>query len=152
MLQFSEDLVDQLMAGFPHDKGQVDLVLNQDRLISSLGHYPEFDEQRGRCVVCFAKGMRHETYAKCCHCGVHYVLVMQETVSRCTTQKVTTFTELWYSACSFEVLKFSSFFLFVFCFLFHSWSIWAFFLPCLAFIYFNRYFISSYVARPPRGA
>ena len=70
MLQFREDLIDQLIGSFSSRRrpGRPPSV-EQDRLIPSLGHYPEFDEQRGRCVVCFAKGMRHETYAKCCHCG-----------------------------------------------------------------------------------
>ena len=65
MLQFREDLIVQLIGSFSSRRrpGRPPSV-EQDRLIPSLGHYPEFDEQRGRCVVCFAK-------------GIAYVLVMK---------------------------------------------------------------------------
>ena len=71
ILEFREDLVDQLIGNFC-SRQRVGRPLNAelDRLQPSLCHFPEFTKQRGRCVVCLAKDMRHETRAKCGHCSV----------------------------------------------------------------------------------
>ena len=69
MLQFRQELVDQLIGSFC-SRQRIGRPRNveHERLNPSLGHYPEFHEQRGRCVLCLAKGARHETFPRCEHC------------------------------------------------------------------------------------
>ena len=140
MLQFRQELVDQLICSFcSRQRIGRPLHVEHECLNPSLGHYPEFHEQRGRCVLCLAKGARHETFATCEHCGVHLCVCPGETVSRCITPKLITSTN---GFC--QCLEVSS----VLLLLNLHFSCLFYFQIYLAF----RYFISSSTARPPRGA
>ena len=74
MLDFRLALSDDLIGSFSSRKriGQTcSLVVAQlDRLNSSFDHWPDFMDFRARCVVCTARGQRHETFCHCSHSGV----------------------------------------------------------------------------------
>lgn len=74
MLEFRLDLVDELIDGFcsrkrlgrPRGWAQA----QRDRLNATIEHYPDVVDLRARCVVCMAKGQRHESVVQCSHCEV----------------------------------------------------------------------------------